>query len=84
VHYSALIKSKEIMNYIQEQTDKLAKQTLDSSDGTTSLATSTPGYGWDGKLHAAMPHIARKLEERGFSVTMRSRFEVTDWSIFKV
>tara|TARA_R110000823_G_scaffold156360_2_gene286989 strand:- start:570 stop:788 length:219 start_codon:yes stop_codon:yes gene_type:complete len=72
------------MNYIEEQTDKLAKQTLDSSDGTMSIATSTPGYGWDGKLHAAMPHIARKLEKRGFSVTSQHRFEVTDWRIFKV
>jgi hypothetical protein len=72
------------MNYIEEQTDKLAKQTLDSSDGTMSIATSTPGYGWDGKLHATMPHIARELEKRGFSVTSQHRFQVTDWRIFKV
>lgn len=51
---------------------------------TTSLIAqiNTCDYsGWNREEHYYMPNVAQRLREKGYTVTSRVRFEVTEWVI---
>jgi hypothetical protein len=50
---------------------------------TTKFETCSkaPSYGWSREEYMYMPEVARRLREKGYSVTSSVNWEVTDWVI---
>lgn len=67
-------------DYLNEQVEEFVAEVKKSDDFSTTRATCDARY-WDNKLHNCMPEIATKLREKGFGVTSKINYGVTDWTI---
>ena len=68
--------------FIQSFVDRFEKE-LSGSSLTTKFMTCSdaPAFGWSVEEHMYMPLVARRLREKGYSVTSSVNWGVTDWVI---
>jgi hypothetical protein len=71
---------KAAQEYFDEQCNILVDQVIKSNDFSTRKATCDARH-WDNKLHSFMPKIAQEMRNRGFTVTSKINWGVTDWTI---
>jgi len=69
--------------FITELQAKIEKK---FDDGKTLVATfetasCAPSFGWSKEEYMYMPIVAERLRAKGFTVSSKVNFEVTDWKI---
>ncbi len=67
-------------------TDLQAKLEKRFEDGKTLVAgfetcSRAPAFGWSVEEYMYMPIVASRLREKGFTVSSKVNWEVTDWNI---
>jgi hypothetical protein len=67
---------------IQSFVDRFETKLSGSSLTTTFMTCSdAPAFGWSVEEHMYMPQVASRLREKGYSVTSKVNWGVTDWVI---
>jgi hypothetical protein len=69
--------------FISELQKKIEDRFEDGETLSTGFETCSraPVYGWSREEYLYMPKVAMRLREKGYTVSSKVNFEVTDWSI---
>jgi hypothetical protein len=68
--------------FIQSFVDRFEKELSGTSLTTTFMTCSdAPAFGWSVEEYMYMPLVAQRLREKGYSVTSKVNWGVTDWVI---
>jgi len=71
------------MNYVEENAHKLIESMEKDGDIVRKVPTCDHSN-WDREYHHMFPQIAQKIREKGYNVTSKVNWGVTDWVITKV
>lgn len=76
-----LLEKKEnlINKLMNDQIDYMEKNQKLSTTHTT--CSSAPAFGWSVEEYQYFPEVARRLREKGYTVTSSVNYGVTDWKI---
>jgi hypothetical protein len=68
--------------FIQSFVDRFEKELSGTSLTTTFMTCSdAPAFGWSVEENMYMPQVASRLREKGYLVTSKVNWGVTDWVI---